>query len=230
MSFARRCSIAVFVLPLAFAACGGSSKKVDPAADLALAKASVLTSADVPGYKGVAHTKSADPPAAVKKDFAACMKVPTTIFDDKPGQQKADSQDFSKGQSQISDSIAIDPKKSQIDDGFKQMSQQGAEPCLAKLFQAVLAQSASDHPGVTFSPPTVERFDPGVGDRSVGYAVKVSVTGGGASLVSYTDLVFVPRDRAGMNFSFTNVGVPFDRSVETGLAQMVYDRVGDKAK
>ena len=56
MTSARRCSIVVLVALLALAACGSSAKKVDPAADLAVAKSAVLTAADVPGYTGSPHT------------------------------------------------------------------------------------------------------------------------------------------------------------------------------
>ena len=110
------------------AACGGSAKKVDPAADLALAKSAVLTDADVPGYTGSPHTPSDDIPAAAKKEFATCMKAPTTIFDDAPGAQKADSPDFAKGQAQVSNSIEIDPKKSDVDKGWSQISKRRPRP------------------------------------------------------------------------------------------------------
>ena len=96
------------------------------------------------------------------------MKVPTTIFDDTPGAQKADSADFAKGEAQISDSIEIDPKKSDIDDGLKVISQSGSEPCLQKLFEAAMPPAASGTPGVTFGNADVTRFDVGVGSSPSG--------------------------------------------------------------
>ena len=112
MTPARVCSMFVLVSMLSFAACGGSSaKKVDPAADLALAKRVVLTKADLPGYTGKPHTKSDDLSSTQKKDFATCVGLPTTIFDDTPGAQNVDSPDFSKGRASVSDSVEIDPKK-----------------------------------------------------------------------------------------------------------------------
>ncbi len=231
MTSTRRCSIVVLVSLLALAACGGSAKKVDPAADLALAKSAVLTAADVPGYTGSPHTSSDDIPAAAKKDFATCMKVPTTIFDDTPGAQKADSPNFAKGEAQVSNSIEIDPNKSDIDKGWSQISKQEAADCLQKLFQSLIASGANAAQGVTFGPASVTRFDLGIGDRSVGYAVKLSVSAtGGKSAVFYADLVFLPRDRAGLEFDFLDVGAPINRTFETSLVQAVYDRVGTKAK
>ena len=229
MVLMRRCSIALLVLPLALTACGGSSKKVDPVADLAVAKGAVLTRADLPGYTGTPHSKSDDIPASVKKDFAACAKAPTTLFDDTPGAQKADSDDFAKGDASVSVSITLDPKKSDINDKWDQFSKPGVEPCLVKLFEAAIKQGSGDTPGVSYGPTTVDRFEPRIGDRSVGYAVAVPAKGPGASAVFYLDLVLVPRDRAGMTFSFSNVSAPFDRSTEISLMQKVYDRIGDNA-
>jgi len=231
MTSARRCSIVVLVSLLALAACGGSTKKVDPAADLALAKSAVLTAADVSGYTGSPHTSSDDIPAADKKDFATCMKVPTTVFDDTPGSQKANSPDFAKGENQVSDSIEIDPKKSDVDQGWSEISKQEAAGCLQKLFQSLITSGANSAQGVTFGPASVARFDVGVGSRSVGYALKFSASAtGGKSAVFYADLVFLPRDRAGLEFDFLGVDTPIDRTFELTLVRTVYDRVGTKAK
>ncbi len=76
--------------------CGGATKKVDPAADLALAKTAVLTAADLPGYSEKPHQESSDIPDSVKNDFAKCLNVDATFFDDTPGAQKANSSDFEK--------------------------------------------------------------------------------------------------------------------------------------
>jgi hypothetical protein len=231
MAAIRTLSVLVVVSLFGVAACGSSAKKVDPVADLALAKRSVLTAADLPGYTGSPHTTNDDIPAADKKNFADCMKAPTTIFDDTPGAQKADSPDFAKGEAQISDSIEIDPKRSDIDNGFKTLSQPGTEPCLQKLFEAAISSGAAagGAAGVTFGPATVSRFDVGVGQESVGYTLKISASAGADTAVFYIDLVFLPRDRAGLEFDFLNVTAPTDRTLLKSLVQKVYDRVGTSA-
>ena len=229
MISARTVSMLVLVPLVGLSACGGSSKKVDPAADLALAKRAVLTKADLPGYAGKPHTKSDDLTSTQKKDFATCTGLPTTIFDDKPGAQNADSLDFSKGQASVSDSVEIDPKKSDIDDGWKQISRAGIAPCLQKLFEAAL-KAEPDFPKTVTLDTSIARFDVGVGSRSVGYALTFTVTGPGGTVVIYLDLIFVPRDRAGLDFEFGNVGTAPARSFETALVQKVYDRIGDNAK
>jgi hypothetical protein len=229
MTSARTFSTGLLVSLLALNACGGSAKKVDPAADLALAKSAVLTKADLPGYTGKTHTKSDDLPAAVKRKFAACVGVPSTIFDDTPGAQHVDSLDFSKVDAQVSDSVEIEPKKSDVDTGWNEISKQAVAPCLKQLFQDALKAQGDIPAGVTLD-TSVERFDAGVGSRSIGYALTVTVTGPAGSVALYIDLIFVARDRAGLEFSFLNRGAAVDRSLETSLAQKVYDRVGTKAK
>lgn len=233
MTSVRTLSTLTVAAVIALAGCGGKSSKADPAADLALAKRAVLTVADLPGYTGKPHTPDDDIPAAAKKEFASCMGTTTSIFDDTPGAQKADSPDFD-GESGIglavSNSIEIDPKKSDIDKGWDELSKSSAQSCLGKLFDAAFKQGSLTDPGVTVGTFKVDRFDVGVGDRSVGYEAVVPVSGQGRTAVVYLDLVFVPRDRAGMDFTFTSVGKAFDRALEKTLAQKVYDRVGNDAK
>jgi hypothetical protein len=226
-------AVLIVVALIALAGCGGKSHKADPAADLALAKQAVLTAADLPGYKGTPHAPDDDIPAGVKKDFATCMGTSVSIFDDTPGAQKADSPDFSAGVGDtlsVSDTVEIDPTKGDIDKVWDPISKPAAEPCLGKLFEAATTQGALDSPGVKLGKLKVDRFDVGVGDRSVGYAVVAPVSGPGSSIVLYIDVVFAARDRAGMDFSFSNVGTPFDRNLEKTLVQKVYDRVGTSAK
>jgi hypothetical protein len=55
------------------------------------------------------------------------------------------------------------------------------------------------------------------------------VNGPGGAAAFFSDFFFVVRDRALMELGFTNTGAAPDRDFETGLAQSVYDRVGDKA-
>lgn len=230
MTAARTGSILLLVSSLALAACGSGAKKVDPAADLALAKRAVLLKADLPGYTSQPHTADDDLPPALKKGFDTCLKVTTSIFDDAPGMQQASSEDFSKGEGQISETTRLYPKQHDIDEKFKQVSDEGTGACLQKLFEEAAKSGATSADKVTFSNETVTQFDPGVGDHSVGYAVKLGLTINGQSAVLYADIVFLQRDRAGFDFEFIDVGGATDRAFETSLVQKVYDRIGSDAK
>ena len=197
-----------------------------PAADLATAKAAVLTPADLPGYTPKAYSPSNDLPASIKKQFSDCTHEPTTIFDDTPGAQIAHSPDFDKGDATVSGEVEIDPTKADVDKGWGMLSKAGIEPCLQQLFESAVKASAPD---ATFSGTLTTRFDPGVGDRSVGYSIKLTFTAQGTTGTAYVDLLGVARDRAGIDMTALNIGTPLDRTMENGLLQKMYDRVGDKA-
>jgi hypothetical protein len=222
----RRSAI-LLVAALVLGACGGSTKKVDPAADLALAKAAALTAADLPSYFAKPFQQSSDIPVSVKKNFAKCLNVAVTIFDDIPGAQKVHSPDFTKNSASVSSSVEIDPKTSDVDKGWNELTKPGIARCLERLFQAAVKLSAPS--GVTFGATTVTKFDVAVGSRSVGYAAKFSATSQRTAVVFYVDLVFVARDRAGIEVDASNVGQPFDRATEIALARTMYDRIGTKA-
>jgi hypothetical protein len=224
----RRIMTILLAAGLLASACGSGSKKVDPAADLALVKGAVLTGADLPGYSGTAHTSADDVPAAIKKSFATCMKVPATIFDDSPGSQKADSQDFSKGEAGVSSEIKIYPTKSDVDDRWRQASNSITGPCLARLFEngAKLGTTAGN--AVKFVSSSGTQFKVGVGARSVGYSLKLTLTSGTQTTVLYADILFVQRDRAALALEAVDVGATPNRAFEIALGQTVYDRLGTK--
>jgi hypothetical protein len=231
MSRAGSLPIVVAVAALAFAACGGGgAKKVDPAADLALANAAVINSADLPGYASSPHTNADEPPSQIRSDFASCVHEPSTILDDIPGAQKVYSADFSKNPTFVSGSVSIAASTNDMDNAWASISKSGIESCFEEFFREAVKVGITESEGISFGPTAVDRFEPGVGARSVGYAVKITASGPGAADVFFSDFIFVQRDRAGIVLAFTNSGSPLDRSFENGLAQTVYDRIGDKAK
>jgi hypothetical protein len=225
----RAISAASVFAVTALSACGGSSaKKVDPAADLAAAKAAVLTAADLPGYTPKPHSESNDLPASAKQQFAKCLNTSTTLFDTTPGAQKANSPDFDKDQAEVQSSIEIDPTRADITKGWNEITQRGLEDCLGKLFDAALKGSV---PGATFGATEVTRFEPHIGNQSVGYQMTIPATSqAGQQLRLYIDVIFVPRDRAGITLSGLNLDQPVDRATEIALAQKIYDRVGTHAQ
>ena len=162
----------------------------------------------------------------MKRDFGTCLHVSTTIFDDTPGAQKAHSSDFSKGQVAVSSDVEIDPKRSDVTTGYNELTKSGIENCLAQLFKAAVKLGA---PTATIGDTTTTRFTVGIGNRSVGFATKISAVAQGVTVVAYFDVVFVARDRAGIDLTASNVGQSFDRATEVALARAMYDRVGTKA-
>ncbi len=222
----RRLGGSVCAAALVLAACGSSGSKADPAKDLKTAKAATLTSADLPAYSATPYQPSGDVPAAVKKRFAECVHEPTTVFDDTPGAQKAHSPDFRQREHTISATVEIDPKRSDIDKGWSQLSKPGIEPCLEQLFESAVKLSAPD---ATFANASATRFNVGVGDRSVGYEIKMDVTTQGETAPADVNLLYVARDRAGIDLIADNIGQPLDHASEIALVRKMYDRVGTKA-
>jgi len=239
MNRGARFLVPVLGLLLATSACSSSAKKADPAADLQVAKGAVLTKADLPdGYDNTPYQSSDDLPASAKLEFANCMNTKESVFNDKPGEQKANSDNFDKDNVQIQNEVEVDPKKSTVDDGYKLMTKDATPGCLSKLFQAAIsaAQSQSTDTteagsGSTFGTVTVTKLSvSGVGDRSVGFRASVPVSGNGQSETEYVDILFATKDRAVAILTATSSGSPFDEATETQLLGKVVGRIGSQAK
>jgi hypothetical protein len=224
MTAARATATLLLVACMLASGCGSSAKKVDPADDLALIHQASLTAADLPGYSAAKHEATDDVPASIRKSFAACMKVPATVFDDTPNSQKLDSDNFSKGEAAVSSELRIYGAKNDVDDRWQQVAKPATGPCLAQLFEngAKLGAEA----GVTFGASSGTQFEVGVGPRSVGYSVKLTLTAGKQTTVFYADVVFAQRDRAVVSIESVDVGAQSDRAFQIALTQKVYDRLG----
>jgi hypothetical protein len=244
MSRTRVLPVVLLVLAFAAAACSsgsasgsgsgsnqssGSSPSPHAAADLAVAQQAVLRSSDLTGYKATPHSHVADIPEALKRKFAQCMGSATTIFDTVPGAQSADSPDFSKGlqnQQQVTSSVEIDPSRADINTGWNEFAGKKSAPCLRQFDQALIPAALAKQ--LHMGPVQVTPFEVGVGDRSVGYAMSRSAMGPAQIIEIDVDIVYVVRDRTGMEFHFFNYGPNPDRDAEKKLVQKVYNRVGNK--
>jgi len=224
MAGRRAVAIVAVVAGLGVAGCSGSSaKKVDPAADVALIKRANLIAADLPGYSGSKYEPTDDLPAAIKKGFADCMKLPATIFDDSSGSQRVDSDHFSKGEASVSSELRIYGLTRDVDSQWQPLAQPATGPCLARLFENGAKLGAD--PGVTFGASQGTQFKVGVGSRSVGYSVKLTLTQDKQTALLYADVLFAQRDRTVFSIESVNVGASSDRAFEIALTQKVYDRL-----
>ena len=145
------------------------------------------------------------------------MKAPTTVFDDAPGAQKADSPDFAKGQAQVSDSIEIDPKKSDVDKGWSQISKAEAAACLQKLFQSLITSGANERAGCHLRPHVgreIRRGDRQSIRRLRAEVLRVRRPAARAPCSTPT-WCSSPRDRAGLEFDFLGIDTPLNRTFET---------------
>jgi len=218
----------VVVAAMLVSACGSDAQKVDPAADLAAAKAALLTSADLPGYAAKPHRSSDDAPKVAQREFAQCLRVPNTMFDEMPGGQSADSPDFEKGDAEVQSSVSIAPTLAELDQKWGVVTKRGVEECLGNFIDAALATQMAPA-GVTVGRAKVTRFDPRIGSDSVGYRALVAGTERGLTLHAYVDFVLVRRDRAVISLEAFREFEPFDRATEIALGRKMYDRVDSHA-
>ncbi len=232
--------VPVFVLVVA--ACGGGSSSskssstttpptVNKAADLELAKGSVLTASDAPaGFSAKAHQESSDPPEPLKRDFANCVGTPVTIFDSNG--QKANGPDFAnENGDEISNSVEVDATKADVDKGYAALTSPKINDCLAKLFAALLKDSStSGGAGMTVGEVTVDSFPvDGVGDRGVGFRVTVPITANGQSVTVYVDVASVQRGRSVLTVTASGNGTPPSRDLEKQLLTKMSERMGATA-
>jgi len=240
MSRTRSLSVLFVALALVAAACSSGSGNSDKSggstatdsADLTLAKQAVLRPSDLSDYKATTHIVGSELSSTLRRTFAQCMGVDTTIFDTVPNAQIANSPDFSKGQQnqqQVTSSVEIDPTAADVDQGWKDFSGAKTQSCLKDLFGRLYTAANAAKAGIKYGPVHVSEFNVGVGDRSIGYAMSRAATGPAQTIELDVDVIYVVHDRAGMEFNFFNYGTNPDRTAEARLAQKVYDRVGDKA-
>jgi hypothetical protein len=240
MSRARALPVAVLIVAFAAAACSSnpshqvqaSPAGADNSADGVVAQKAVLRPNDLSDYKPNPHTVQTELSPALRQQFAACTGAKTTIFDTETGAHAAYSPDFSKGaenQQQVTSSVEIDPTKADVDGGWNAFSGGKTKQCLKGLFQQLFTAASGAKFGLKYGPVQVSEFNVGVGDRSIGYAMSRSASGPAQTIEFDIDIVYVARDRAGMEFHFFNYGTNPDRGLETRVAKTVYDRIGNKA-
>ena len=237
---------AAVALALLVAACGGGSskssssttttaKKADPAADRALASGAVLTASDAPaGFTATPHTSSGDIPEQLKRDFANCLHVDFTAFDDPPGAVDVNGPDLKNADTnaEIDNEIKIFPSKDTVDKDYTTFQNPDIETCLANLFDAAIKQevATSGSNGATFGKVTVDNFAVNtVPDRGVGFRITLPITAQGTTEIFYIDLIAVQRGRAEITVSSQSVGTPPDRDTAIALAKKMSDRLGQTA-
>jgi hypothetical protein len=227
MAHTTKVLASALVLATALSACGGGgSKKANPTADLAAAKAAVLTKADLPGYDSTPHEASDDAPESVKTAFRECTKAEVTPLDDAPNQQKADSDSFDKNDASIDNTVIIAATKSDIDKRWKAVVVGNAPSCIEDLFRAAVQSEQQSDPSSKLDAIHADKLRvEKVGDRSVAFRVKASATSSEGSGDAYFDVLFAQKGRGVAELFVTQPQSPFDVATETALLKKVIDRL-----
>jgi hypothetical protein len=229
----RRALILLVVVPALLAGCGSDSKdkKADPAADKAAIDAALLVLADLPsGFDESEPDPDDDPPEEARQNFADCLGVETTIFDDTPGSQKVTSNDFSNEAGvNISNEIEVHPTKDTVDDGWDVYADDKFVDCLETFFDEAFAAEFPAEAGITVGDVAVDRLEvKDVGDRATGFRSVIPVSQGGNSDDLVFDILLSQRGRAGVTLMAFAQNTGFDVATSTGLLRTVVDRLGDK--
>jgi hypothetical protein len=229
--------VPLFALALVASACGGSSgKKADPAADLSVAKGAVLVKGDLPsGFDSSPHDPSGGPPDAAKLAFANCLNTKVDLFNDSPGEQKANSDDFSNTSTNafIENEVDVYPDKKTLNDGYAVLTKSNAPNCVAELVKSTIAAAGNDTNPVTNLQTTAQTLPVDkVGDRAIGFRATIHFIQGGQDQSGFLDLVQAQKGRAVVILTTTveSGDTPFDVATETQLVNKVITRLADQVK
>lgn len=215
------------VVILAGAACGSSRTKATPQKDLETARLAVLDYRDLPaGFAGIVHDTSRELPERAKQAFRDCLGVSSTLFDTTPGTTKANSQDFEKADTRVSNSVAIRKARSEIDGDWTALDDPKIESCLERLFRTALRSDPATAP-LEVRNLAVQRIAiPTVGDRSAAFRTTMRLAATDGSETDLTaDTLLASKGRAGVTLSASNVGAPLDPALTAGMLRKVVDRL-----
>lgn len=170
-------------------------------ADVALAKRAVLQQADVgPDWTRVKTPKEDDGQFACKSfnpDFSAFTVT---------GQAYASFQFSSSPGGQIDSTVAVFLTKSQAAGDFRLGAKPQFAGCLADQVRRAFRSYPKSIQGRLVSSEMVRA--PKLGDRAAAYAVKAELTGNGATIPVFVDVIAVQRGRSIAALVFTGLGSP----------------------
>jgi hypothetical protein len=197
----------------------------DAEADRATAEAAVLQSSDLPDYTASPES-GREASDAAKQDFADCLGVENSFFDDTPGAQKVEGDNFERNGVQITSTASVHPTQATIDERFAQFSQPNVDECLADFFASEMKARLGGNVSVDVTPQT---FDVGIGEQSLGVGLEITVTSDNQETTLYGEYLLASRDRAGLTVTVFSEAGAVDREMAIELLQTMYDRVGDRA-
>jgi len=230
----RLLSLALVPVLLLAAACSSSSKHAtatttttsspDPAADATAAKALVLQPGDLPSdWKSSPHESDAGEDAAEKR-FSSCVGG----SDPTQASAKADGPDFDKGDASVSSSASIVRTRSDFEADVAALRSPKVQPCLEDVLKTLIqAEMQKDSPGARITKVAMTTLStPPVGEVTAAYRVTIDVNVEGQTVTVYDDSIQYGKGRSEVTIDFTNVGSPFDASLESTVLAKAKARIG----
>jgi hypothetical protein len=217
-------------------------------ADRALAKRALLRLADLPlGYKVSKDDATDDDEgdtsaddAAVNRRFADCAQLSPELTkamlsdDPPPGIVDVQSPGF-EHESGLLDEVSVD---SSVDVGrtpesvarlLEVFAVVDKKECFEKLFASAGEAGAAEGGGQSRF-EAVESAGPiGVGDRSGGFRVTMTISASGITIPFALDVVAAQRGRALASVTVTSIGAPVEKQFARSLLRKVAERLDDAA-
>lgn len=214
------------VLVVLAGACGDGGDGGAGADDDALARAAVLTAADLP--PGFAESSEEDPAAEEEDDaFDKCLGNEGKELEEATTAE-ADSPEFEKGDTTIAGSSSVVLESD--DDAREAMRLLGSEKlktCFNEAFAEGVREGAAEEGGELpeFRTSVGELSFPAVGDEVVSYRGTLEFTVEGQNVQFPADFVFARKGRTIGFYFFGNLGEPFPIDQEKAAITKALSRV-----
>lgn len=191
--------------------------KADPAADTAKAKDIVLQVGDFPAGWTQSPSDGDTREDDTDKELNACIGLPSS-----EGRPQADSE-FSQGDfTSVQSSVEFAPTAADASKELAAIKDPKAVDCLKRAFSKALEEEAG---GAEFSELEVQPLSfPTLGDGTVAYRMRTTVTAEGAEIPLFFDLILFIEGRAEMSLVAVNAGEPFDAKLAQSLAEKMAGR------
>jgi hypothetical protein len=211
----RRVAVVVAAAALAAVAAAGSAG-ADRSNDQQIAKNSVLTTDDVPGFRSVTPAEDSPlPPGAVCRALEQTRKqlnaAPNTEVEFRT----------SGGEQVVNNQVSVLSSTKRAKRALAAYRSPTAADCLGATFRsAITAQDPSIDVDVDVRPVTVA-----AGDGAAAYDLHVTATGAGSSQDLYSSIAVVRVGRSLGLFGFGDTSAPVPADVAAGLVKLVTQRL-----
>ena len=223
------------VLVLAVSACGSSSTgaaanqpKPSKAADLALAKKSLVVLSDLPSgwtASGKVTSGSGSTGGEPLAKIAACLGVTTAQLNINFPTENSPTFNNPGGSSTVSDQVETFPSPARAGTDFSNFSNPKTPGCITTVFGPLLRQEVQKGGGAGTpigAVTTTRQTFPAFGDQSGEMQIQAPFSTAGVSTSLYVDLVDIIKGRLETTLSFTTAGSAFDQTEAQKLAAAAF--------
>jgi hypothetical protein len=222
--------ILLVLLSIAVTACGSDDNDtteastsplttLSAAADLDTAKKLVLVAADLPpGWTAEPDDQTAGAGSDARADeLAICTGTSGKAS------ETADwnGDEFSMGTSEVSTDVSMVKDEATFRRDAEAIKGPKVQTCVKDAITKMLSPLGAAPDSVEVTPLEVAEF----GDVSVGYRITATLAARGQTQTIYLDLIMIGKNRAQTTTTFSNVGEPFDPTLQRSLIAKVGAKV-----